>query len=189
MPNLAQTTMKNNISILAIALIFALSANNFAQFNYFASASQTASLQTLSGETVSLADSKGKVVVLAIGASWLPLSKQQIITTNKLVKKYTNRDVVIYWVTTDSSNAKSKNFASDEKIQAFATKNKLTAPILRDSDGAFTLKKYGVDQLPSFVVLDKTGKSIGEPFGGLDLDPKTESEVFMQISTAIDKVL
>ena len=41
---------------------------------------QTASLHTLDGEVVSLPTLKGKVVVLAIGASWLPLSKQQIIT-------------------------------------------------------------------------------------------------------------
>jgi peroxiredoxin len=188
MPNLAHKDMKNKILTLAITLVFALAVTASAQRNSFAPAGQTASLQTLSGETVSLADAKGKVVVLAIGASWLPLSKQQIITTNKLVKKYGN-SVVIYWVTTDSSNAKSKNFASNEAIQAFATKHKLTAPILRDSDGAATVKKYGVDQLPSFVVLDKTGKSVGEPFGGLDVDPKTESEVLMQISTAIDKVL
>jgi thiol-disulfide isomerase/thioredoxin len=186
MPNLAHKLMKNNILTLAIALIFALSVTASAQRNNFAAAGQTASLQTLSGETVSLDSAKGKVVVLAIGASWLPLSKQQVITTNKLVKKYGN-SVVIYWVTTESSNAKSKNYASNEAIQAFATKNKLTAPILRDSDGAATLKKYAVDQLPSFVVLDKTGKSIGEPFGGLD--PQNEPEFFIQVSTAIDKVL
>lgn len=179
--------MKNNILILAISLLFAFSVNASAQRNSFAAAPQTASLQTLSGENVSLESSKGKVVVLAIGASWLPLSKQQIITTNKLAKKYAGKDVVIYWVTTESSNTKSKNFASNEQIQAFATKNKLTAPILRDSDGLATLKKYGVDQLPSFVILDKTGKSIGEPFGGLD--PENEPEIFAQVSGAIDKVL
>ena len=144
-------------------------------------------MQTLDGEIVSLPTLKGKVVVLAIGASWLPLSKTQIITTNKLAKKYANKDVVVYWVTTDSSNAKSKNFASNEQIKAFGLKNKLTTTILRDSDGLFTLKKYGVDQLPSFVILDKTGKSIGEPFGGLD--PENEPEIFNQVSIAIDNQL
>lgn len=187
MPNLAVTTMKNKILVLAIALVLGISMNAVAQRNNFVNAAQTASLQTLSGENVSLDSSKGKVVVLAIGASWLPLSKQQIITTNKLVKKYAGQNVVVYWVTTDSSNAKSKNFASTEQIQAFATKNKLTATILRDSDGLFTLKRYAVDQLPSFVILDKTGKAIGEPFGGLD--PENEPEVFMQVSMAIDKAL
>lgn len=184
---MAENMIKNKISILVLTIIFVMSGNVFAQRNTFVSANQTASLQTLSGENISLDSQKGKVVVLAIGASWLPLSKQQAITTNKLVKKYANNNVVVYWVTTESSNSKSKNFASNEQIQLFATKNKLAATILRDSDGAFTLKRFAVDQLPSFVVLDKTGKAIGEPFGGLD--PENEPEIFMQVSLAIDKVL
>jgi len=179
--------MNKKLLGLIFTITLVLSGTAMAQRNSLVSVSQTASLQTLDGEVVSLPTLKGKVVVLAIGASWLPLSKQQIITTNKLVKKYANQDVVIYWVTTDSSNAKSKNFASNEQIQLFATRNKLTATILRDSDGAFTLKKFAVDQLPSFVVLDKTGKSIGEPFGGLD--PENEPEIFAQVSGAIDKLL
>lgn len=179
--------MNKKLLGLIFTITLVLSGTTMAQRNSFVSVAQTASLQKLDGEVVSLPTLKGKVVVLAIGASWLPLSKQQIITTNKLVKKYANQDVVIYWVTTDSSNAKSKNFASNEQIQAFATRTKLTATILRDSDGAFTLKKFAVDQLPSFVVLDKTGKSIGEPFGGLD--PENEPEIFAQVSGAIDKLL
>lgn len=185
MPSLADKVMKNNILILAMALVFGLSATVFAQ-NKFVQNPQTTSLQTLGGASVNLADSKGKVVVLAIGASWLPLSKQQIITTNKLVKKYAGKDVVIYWITTESSNAKSKNYATDETIKAFATKNNLSATVLRDSDGAVTLKKYAVDQLPSFVILDKTGKQFGTPFGGLD--PDNEPEIFNQVSGAIDKL-
>lgn len=178
MPILAVNTMKNKFLILAISLLTV--------FSGYASA-QTATLQTLGGENVSLTDSPGKVIVLAIGASWLPLSKQQVITTNKLVKKYANQNVVIYWITTESNNSKSKNYASNEAIQAFASKNKLTAPILRDSDGLVTLKKYRVDQLPSFVILDKTGKAVGDPFGGLD--PDNEPEIFIQVSGAIDKAL
>jgi peroxiredoxin len=165
----------------------ALSGTALAQKTSNALIGQTANLQTLDGEVISLPTLKGKIVVLAIGASWLPLSKQQIITTNKLVKKYATKDVVVFWVTTDSDNIKSKNYASDEKINLFATKNKLTATVLRDSDGMMTLKKYGVDQLPSFVILDKTGKSIGEPYGGLD--PENEAEIFTQVSSAIDKIL
>ena len=184
---MAENMIKNKISILVLTIIFVMSGNVFAQRNSLAANSQTATLQTLNGENISLDSHKGKVVVLAIGASWLPLSKQQATTTNKLIKKYANNNVVIYWVSTDSTNAKSKNYASNEQIQMFATRNKLTATILRDSDGAFTLKRFAVDQLPSFVVLDKTGKAIGEPFGGLD--PENEPEIFMQVSLAIDKVL
>jgi thioredoxin-related protein len=187
MSQLADKNMKHKLLVLVFTITMVFSGTALAQKQSNALVAQAANLQTLDGEVVSLPTLKGKIVVLAIGASWLPLSKQQIITTNKLAKKYATGEVIIYWVTTDSSNVKSKNYASDEKIELFAAKNKLTAAVLRDSDGMFTLKKYNVDQLPSFVILDKTGKSIGEPYGGLD--PENESEIFAQVSSAIDKIL
>jgi len=130
---------------------------------------------------------KDKIVVLAIGASWLPLSTQQASITNKLAKKYAGREVVVYFVATDSTSAKSKNYASDEELNSFVTRNKLTVPVLRDSDGAQTLKKYGIDQLPSFVILGKDGKPATEAFGGIGTDEK--NDISVPISQAIDKLL
>lgn len=191
MPDLAEYMMKNKLLVLILTVVSVFSGSVLANGNnILPKKKQTAALQTLSGETVSLTDVKGKVVVLAIGASWLPLSKQQIITVNKLAKKYANREVVVYWVSTDSANPKNtKNFASNEQISAFGVKNKLTATILRDSEGAHTLKNFGVDQLPSFVILDKTGKASGAPFAGLSMDAESEAEIFMQVSGAVDKLL
>lgn len=167
--------MKNIKFILAglgLLVVFGLSVS--AQTN----------LTSLDGAKVNVEDQQGKIVVLAIGATWLPLSKDQAVITNKLAKKYAGKDVAIYFVATDSSNAKSKNYASNEDISAFATRNKLNVSILRDSDGAGTLKKFGVDQLPSFVVLDKNGK-VAEVFGGID--PKNDATV--TISQMVDKLL
>ena len=110
------------------------------------------------GEKIDLEAQKGKVVVLAIGAQWLPLSNLQAEYINKLAKKYANRDVVFYFISADSTSEKSKNYASDEDIRKFADDNKLSVTVLRDSDGATSLKKFKIDQLPSFVILDKTGK-------------------------------
>ncbi len=111
----------------------------------FSMAVAAQNLTALGGGKVDVENQNGKVVVLAIGASWLPLSTQQATITNKLAKKYAGRDVVVYFVATDSASAKSKNFASDDELNVFATRNKLTVPVLRDSDGAQTLKKYGID--------------------------------------------
>jgi hypothetical protein len=47
------------------------------------------------------------------------------------------------------------------------------------------LRRYSLDQLPSFVILDKTGKQAGEAFGGID--PKYD--VTITISKAVDKLL
>ena len=171
--------MKNIKFLLVVfSLIFIFSSVGFAQ---------NATLTALDGKSVSLSEQKGKVVVLAIGATWLPLSTNQAIVINQLSKKYLGKDVVIYFVATDSTAAKSKNFAGDDKLESFAVTNKMTAPILRDSDGATTLKKFNVDQLPAFVLIDKDGKMIGEAFGGVT--PKQEKNLSDAISQAIDKAL
>ena len=142
-------------------------------------------LTALDGGKVDVQNQKGKIVVLAIGASWLPLSAQQVVITNKLAKKFAGRDVVVYFVATDSASAKSKNYASDEELGAFASRNKLTVSVLRDSDGSQTLKKYAIDQLPSFVILGKDGKPATEAFGGID--PK--NDISVHIAEAINELL
>jgi hypothetical protein len=120
-----------------------------------------------------------------MGASWLPLSNKQAEYTNILAKRYTGKDVVVYFVATDSTNAKSKNFATSSDIEKFIAGSRLAVPVLRDSDGAVTLKKFSVDQLPSFVILDKQGNVSGTAFGGID--PKFD--VTIPISKAVDKLL
>jgi peroxiredoxin len=169
-----------NIKILfgILALVVTFAATSWAQ---------NVSLSSLDGGQISLTSQRGKVVVLAIGASWLPLSKQQAIIVNKLAKKFPADEVAIYFVTTDSSNAKSKNFADDAQVRAFATRNKMTAPILRDADGLQTLKKFKVDQLPSFVVIGKDGTPI-EPFGGLDPDAAATDNLANSIAAAINRL-
>jgi thiol-disulfide isomerase/thioredoxin len=142
-------------------------------------------LTSLDGSRVNVEGQAGKVVVMAIGASWLPLSEKQAEFTNALAKKYAGRNVVFYFVATDSLNPKSKNFAANDTIQRFSAENKLTATVLRDSDGAATFKKFNIEQVPSFIVLDKSGKQIGEPFGGID--PKYD--ITIPISKVIDRLL
>ncbi|MGI9036432.1 MAG: TlpA disulfide reductase family protein [Pyrinomonadaceae bacterium] len=179
MPDFGRKNMKNiKFLLIVVSLMFVFSSVNFAQ---------NATLTALDGGSVSLGAQRGKVVVLAIGATWLPLSKNEAIVVNKLSKKYAGRDVVIYFVATDSSDAKSKNYASNAELQSFVTRNKLAASVLRDSDGAATLKKFNVDQIPAFVVLGKDGKIIGEPFGGVT--PDAETDLADKISQAIDKIL
>ena len=79
------------------------------------------SLRSVDGQTVSSESLRGEIVVLAFGASWLPLSKTQLQGVRKLADEYSNRGVVVYWVSTESDDPKSKNFASDEQLRAFST--------------------------------------------------------------------
>ena len=165
--------MIRNLAVLLIAITASV-----------AGATAQTPLQSLNGERIDVQGQKGKVVILAMGASWLPLSGKQAEYTNMLAKRYTGKDVAVYFVATDSTNPKSKNFASNADLEKFVAGSKLTVPVVRDTDGAVTLKKFNVDQLPSFVILNKQG-SVAGSFGGID--PKFD--VTVPISKAVDKLL
>lgn len=158
-----------------IGLLAVLSLAAYSQIN----------VTSLDGKRVALDGQRGKVVILAIGASWVPLSKDQAAATNALAKKYAGKDVAIFFVATDSDSARSKNYATDASLQKFVVEQKLSVPLVRDPDGTATLKKFHVDQIPSFIILDKTGNKAGESFGGID--PKYD--ITVPISAAVDKLL
>ncbi|MGH9871023.1 MAG: peroxiredoxin family protein [Pyrinomonadaceae bacterium] len=141
------------------------------------------SLRTIDGQTITSDSLRGEVVVLAFGASWLPLSKAQLQGIRKLADEYSDRGLVVYWVSTESEDPKSKNFASDDQLRAFAQKYGLKVTVLRDPDAA-TSRKFGVDQLPSFVIIDKNGAA-SEPIGGLD----PNGNLANQLAERLDKVL
>jgi peroxiredoxin len=142
------------------------------------------SLRSVDGQTVSSDSLRGEVVVLAFGASWLPLSKNQLQGVRKLADEYSKRGVVVYWVSTESNDEKSKNYATDQQLKAFAQKYGLNVTVLRDPDGVIS-KKYGVDQLPSIVILDKEGNISGAPIGGLD----PTGNLAAQLAPRLDKLL
>jgi hypothetical protein len=56
--------------------------------------------------------------------------------------------------------------------------------VLRDPDGAVS-KKFGVDQLPSIVILDKQGNMSDGPIGGLD----PNGNLAAQLASRLDKLL
>jgi peroxiredoxin len=142
------------------------------------------SLHSIDGQTVTTESLRGEVVVLAFGASWLPLSKTQLQGVRKLADDYSSRGVVVYWVSTESDDPKSKNFASDEQLRGFSQKYGLKVTVLRDHDGVVS-KKFGVDQLPSIVILDKEGNMSGGPIGGLD----PTGNLAGQLASRLDKLL
>ncbi len=141
------------------------------------------SLRAIDGQTITSDSLRGEVVVLAFGASWLPLSKAQLTGIRKLADEYSDRGVVVYWVSTESEEAKSKNFASDNQLRAFAQKYGLKVTVLRDPDGTVS-KKLGVDQLPSIIIIDKQGIP-SEPIGGLD----PNGNLATQLASRLDEVL
>ena len=173
--------MKNRKPLFALIMVMALAvslamAQSHGPVDF--------SLRSIEGQTITSDSLRGEVVVLAFGASWLPLSRAQLQGVRKLADEYSNRGVVVYWVSTESEDAKSKNFATDEQLKAFAQKYGLRVTVLRDPDGAVS-KKFGIDQLPSIVILDKQGNALGEPISGLD----PNGNLAGQLGSRLDKIL
>jgi len=139
------------------------------------------SFRAIDGQAVTSESLRGEVVVLAFGASWLPLTKNQMEAIKKLADQYAGRGVAVYWVSTESESPKSKNYASDEQLRELARKYKAT--VLRDPDGVIS-KKMGVDQLPSVVIIDKQGNIAGT-MGGMD----PNANLTTQLSARLDKIL
>jgi cytochrome c biogenesis protein CcmG, thiol:disulfide interchange protein DsbE len=139
------------------------------------------SLRAIDGPTVTSESLHGQVVVLAFGASWLPLTGKQMDAMKKLADQYAGHNVVTYWVSTDSENLKSKNFVADDELRGLA--RKYNVKVLRDPDGAIS-KRLGVDQLPSVVIIDKQGNVSGTA-GGLD----PNADLAKQLATRLDKLL
>jgi cytochrome c biogenesis protein CcmG/thiol:disulfide interchange protein DsbE len=139
------------------------------------------SLRAIDGDTVTSASLRGEVVVLAFGASWLPLTRNQMEAVKKLADQYAGRGVAVYWVSTESESSKSKNYASDDQLRALAVKYK--ARVLRDPDGGVS-KRLGVDQLPSVVIIDKQG-NVADRIGGMD----PTADLAKQLSERLGKLL
>jgi cytochrome c biogenesis protein CcmG/thiol:disulfide interchange protein DsbE len=163
------------ISTFAIAMAMVLSVSAWAQDR------ADFSLRAIDGPTVTSESLRGQVVVLAFGASWLPLTRNQMEGVKKLADQYATRGVVAYWVSTDSENLKSKNFVADDELRGLA--RKYNVKVLRDPDGAIS-KKLGVDQLPSVVIIDKQGNISGTA-GGLD----PNADLAKQLAARVDKIL
>jgi peroxiredoxin len=173
---------RKSLAVFSLAVLLGLSSIVLGQKG---SAGPTEfSLRSIDRQTVTSQSLHGEVVVLAFGASWLPLSRAQLQGVKKLADEYTGRGVVVFWVSTESEDAKSKNYASDEQLRAFGKKYGLDVTVLRDPDGALS-KKFGADELPSIIILDKSGNPVGEPIKGIDPDGNLSG----QLAKQLDRVL
>jgi cytochrome c biogenesis protein CcmG/thiol:disulfide interchange protein DsbE len=161
-------------SVLALALTVAQPAPAHNQSPEF-------SLRAVNGETITSASLRGEVVVLAFGASWLPLTRNQMEAVKKLADQYAGRGVAVYWVSTESESPKSKNYAADEQLRELGRKYKVT--VLRDPDGTVS-KRLGVDQLPSVVIIDKQG-NVAATIGGMD----PTADLAKQLADRLNKIL
>jgi len=122
-------------------------------------------LKGIDGKTVSLADLKGKVVVVDFWATWCGPCKASFPTLQKVYEKYKNNEnIVIYAVNTwENETGKER----EKTVTEFLKENKYTFNVLYDAEQRENslAAQFGVDGIPTKFIIDKEGniqfKSVG----------------------------
>lgn len=102
----------------------------------------------LTGAPRTLADYRGKVVVLNFWASWCPPCLREMPSMERLRVKMAGRPLAV--VALDSAETR-------QEVDAFLSKMTLGFPILLDPDGSNT-KRWKVFALPTTFLLDAEGR-------------------------------
>jgi cytochrome c biogenesis protein CcmG/thiol:disulfide interchange protein DsbE len=103
-------------------------------------------LADVHGRSVSLADFRGKVVILDFWATWCPPCKREIPDFIKLQSEYGSKGVQVVGIALDEP----------EKVRAFVRDSGMNYPVLLGTDEV-SAHYGGVESIPTTFILDKTG--------------------------------
>ncbi len=109
------------------------------------------SLPTLVGDTVSLEDYRGKVVLLNFWASWCPSCRSEMASLELYFQAHQTEGLTVLGI----------NYQEDMKtVASFVADEALSFPLLLDEEGKVTAK-YGIVGLPTSYFIDCEGRVIG----------------------------
>ena len=119
------------------------------------------SLKNLSGDKVSLARLKGKIVLVDFWATWCPPCRKSIPELIDLQKKYQDKGLVILGISMDRTEK-----ISDNRLMAFKEKYRINYSILR-GDGRVALDFFGGEKMPipTLFVINREGNIVAKHVG------------------------
>ena len=126
----------------------------------------------IDGHPVSLADLKGKVVLVDFWATWCPPCVASIPSRNALAEKYRDRGFVILGVNVDPMHEDIKETkAASQVVRRFLVQHRVTWPSLLNGQGKGNFASaYGVEEIPANFLIDREGKIIAVEQNGANLE-------------------
>lgn len=110
-------------------------------------------VQTIDGKTLSLADFKGKGVILNFWATWCPPCRAEIPAMIELQKEYGDRFTFIGIAVNDQ----------EAKVKAFVLEKAMNYPVAMDNGVASEYSKLlqgGIQGIPTSFAIDKNGNVV-----------------------------
>lgn len=105
-------------------------------------------LKSRSGENLRLAEQRGQVLLINFWASWCGPCRQEMPLLDALHQRYESLGVAVWGINVDDDPAKAEKILKDIPV---------SFPVLFDPDSAVS-KRYGVDSMPTTVLVDRNGK-------------------------------
>jgi len=117
----------------------------------------------LAGNPLSIANFKGKVVLVDFWATWCPPCVAELPNVLKAYEEYHPKGFEIIGISLDKDR---------QKLDSFIKQKQMTWPQYFDGQGWENKlsQKYGVNSIPATYLLDKEGKIIGSNLRGEALD-------------------
>ncbi len=103
---------------------------------------------SLAGARIDLKEMRGHAVLLDFWASWCRPCGMQAPIVERVGDRYHGKGLTIVGVNVDDEAAVAKQYVEERG---------LTYPVVLDQDGGVQ-RAYGVNKLPSLVLIDKDGK-------------------------------
>jgi cytochrome c biogenesis protein CcmG/thiol:disulfide interchange protein DsbE len=136
-------------------------------------------LQDLNGKKVSLADYKGKAVMLNFWATWCGPCRIETPWIVELRQKYAAQGFEVLGIDTEGDDLKKDDKAGWAKAAAaankFATEEKIPYPVLLDGD-SISRDYGGLDDLPTSFFVDRKGVVVAAQVG-LTSEQEIESKI------------
>ena len=128
----------------------------------------------LDGKPLSLADCRGKIVLLDFWAVWCGPCVGEIPEIKTVYKKYRHRGFEVIGISIDTDEVLLRKFIED---------NRLTWRQIFDGDGfdGPIVQQYGVRSIPAPILLDRDGKVISVKARGSLLEELVASEIEREV--------
>lgn len=124
-------------------------------------------LQDLNGKSVSLADLRGKVVILDFWATWCPPCVKEIPHFVELHEQYKDKGVEIVGISLDQ--------AGPSVVKAFVQKFQIKYPIMM-TDGKVDKAFGGITSIPTTFLIDSAG-NISKKYVGYNSKAVFEADI------------